>query len=675
MGMRMFMKPAAVFVALALAMSSCALPAAAFPFATSDAPVSSAIAYLKSAQQADGGFGDSASSCYADLTPFAVMAAVAAGEDPHSWKVAGGTRSAVDFLKDVSVPCLNGLSIPTNYATVMLALAAAGDSPQNVSGMSADTGGTVPVLSNRSFNVTITNARNLTAELLSMQNLDGSFNTNAWITDQEWAVLALAASGCNMTSELNASVDYLLSKQRADGGFGAWCPDAASSCPDETSLGVMALVAAGHPSGSNNVTAAMARIKTFETADAGIDPGWGMGANVDSDAWAVQAIVASGNNFTGWENASNLYVFDHMAGLQAADGSFNYSVTFQHFKIVQDTGYAVAALLGRPFPVCNGCAHGQAAGTERNQTFSVSFAQNESWDVTLSHASMTLAAESANVTLYVRPPSGSAGKADNITVNVTSSSGESRYASIVLSAEAACGNGACESGESCSSCASDCGACPAPAAAASSGSGGSSGGAASAAVSADKKWGVLGASGIGESLTQGSKATFTIGGAEHSITLKSLNSTAASIELRSDAVQLTLGIGDTRKADLDADGRYDVSVRLESISGLTARFRLSASDERYACPACPQAGEWSACKGGTRKRTAYACDGSTSYECAAVESAEACVEGVPAAGSEQGLPTGLASYIGTGSLPFVAAAALAIAAVAVAAYVLRRRAR
>lgn len=656
----------AVLAALALAMSSCALPAAAFPFQTSDSVVADAIAYLRSAQHADGGFGDSAASCYADMAPFAVMAAVAAGEDPHVWKAAGSDLSAVYFVTNVSVPSLNGSSLPTNYAADMLALSAAGEDPQDVFG------------------------RNLTAELLSMQQPDGSFNTSAWITDQEWSVLALAAGGCNMTTELNLSVDYLLSQQRADGGFGAWCPDASSSCPDETSLGVMALVAAGQPRDSDAVTKALARIMHFETAAAGIDPGWGMGANVDSDAWTVQAVAASGNDFSAWaksnytvaadadaavpvlsnrsfnvtiSNAGNLHVFDHMAGLQAADGSFNY------FKPVQDTGYAVAALLGQPFPVCAGCGRGDAAGDGTGQEFSVSFAQNASWGVTLSSASVTLAVEIANVTLHVRPPSGSAGSADNITVNVTSSTGESRYASIVLSAGAACGNGACEAAESCSSCASDCGACAA-AASSSSGSSGSSSSSGGAAVSQTAEWGVLGAGGIGESLTQGSKAKFTAGGVEHSITLKGLNSTAASIELRSEVVSLTLGIGETRKADLDADGRYDVSVRLESITGLAAKFRLSAADGRYACPSCPQAGEWSACEAGTRKRTAYACGAATSYECAAFESAEACGEGAASAASENGLPTGAASYIDAGSMTYAAAA---IAVVAIAAYVLRRR--
>jgi hypothetical protein len=430
--------------------------ASAFPLNTSDDAVQKALNYLNSSQQNDGGFGDSSSSYYSDLTPFAVISIKAANQDPYTWIKNGS--SPVDYLKNISVPALNGSTPPTYYSVVIMALVAANEIPENVSN------------------------RNLTDELIKKQNVDGSFNGNVWITDQEWAIMALVAAGYKDTSIVQNATDYLISQQISDGGFGGF----GSSYPDETSLGIMALISSGYGPDSPVIKNAVARLKQFQVSNGGFDPGWG--ANIDSDAWAIQAIVAIGNNFTEWTkgnftidtssnsyttniltnfsvnltvtNYGNNYPFDHMIRLQNnSTGEFNY------FKPVQDTSYAIMALLGKSFPL-NNTSYNQAdsIGICYNQTFSMSINQTENWGFAISNNITQLNLETSNISLYIFTPSDSTGKENNITITVSSLSDKlNQSKNIAIFVQSLCGNNICESGESCSSCSQDCGACPTPA--------------------------------------------------------------------------------------------------------------------------------------------------------------------------------------------------------------------
>ncbi|MBI2076549.1 MAG: terpene cyclase/mutase family protein [Candidatus Aenigmarchaeota archaeon] len=571
----------------------------AFPLGDSNETIQKALVYLNSTQQSDGGFGDSPSAYYADLTPFAVMAIKAANQDPHGW---AKNNSPIDFMKNVSVPSFNSSTVPTYYAAVIMALVASGENPDNISG------------------------RNLTNELISRQLSDGSFNGSAWITDEEWSILALVAAGYKNTSVVQNATNYLITQQKPDGGFGAFCPDASSSCPDETSLGITALITAGYETNSTAVQQAISRLKQFQASDGGIDPGWG--ANTDSDSWAIQAVVAAGNNFTSWAksnytanassgsyvtgiltnfsinisvtNYGNNYPFDHLAKLQNSSGAFNY------FKPVQDTAYAVMALLGKPFPVNNTYFNQTQSIAPVNQTFSVSINQTGVWSYAMPNTT-ELGLGASNTTLYIYTPSDSVGKENNVTVRLTAlSDGVNKSVQIKLSVSSLCGNSVCEVGESCSLCSADCGACQTTQPA--------GGGGGSKTSVAD--FGDLTPTGFTRDMIAGTKYDFRIDDAIHSITPK-VSSDAAIFEINSTPLTVTLKVNETKKVDLDGDNFYDLEIKLDKIiSNIRVEVTLKRIQEPVkTCPVCPPSGEWSGCTANQQNRTSYRCSEDTSYSC------------------------------------------------------------
>jgi len=368
--------------------------ASAFPLDASDSTIQSALDYLASVQQDNGGFGDS-SPAYADLTPLAVMAIKAANQDPNAWTKNGS--SPIDFLKTYSIPALNSSSIPTQYSVVIMALIAAGENAEDIVG------------------------RNLVNELASKELADGSFDTNAWITDQEWAILALVDAGYKDSDDVANAVAYLKTQQLADGGFGAWCFDESSSCPDETALGIMALLAAGTDSNSNAIKNAETRLRQFQIANGGFDPGWG--ENIDTDSWATAAMFALGNNHdinTSADSFSTdlqasysitLSITNTNNGSYPSDRikSFQNSTTggFEYFKPVQDTSYAIMALLGKPFPI------------DRANRFSISLNQTENWNYDISGSNKVNSGETSDLIFNFALPGDSAGKQNTVSITVT----------------------------------------------------------------------------------------------------------------------------------------------------------------------------------------------------------------------------------------------------------------
>ena len=280
-----------------------------YPLSSSDTEIASALDYLRNNQtiQGDiGGFGTSA---------WATMAIAAVGEDPHDWKAGGD--SIVDYL---AANAGDATSV-TDYARMTLAIVAADEDPTSFGG--------------RDF-----------VNLLKGQYNSGQIGDTSLLNDDFWGVMGLISAGESASSEIIAnSVAFIKNNQNGDDGW-SWGVGQDSDV-DDTACAVMALIAAGESSGSNAITNGLNYIKS-QQADNGGFLSWGA-TNPSTDSWAIDAIVAAGQNPTSsyWTKNNNTPI-DDLLGFQNPDGSFP---DWQGNPSPWITAYAIPALLGKPYPV------------------------------------------------------------------------------------------------------------------------------------------------------------------------------------------------------------------------------------------------------------------------------------------------------------------------------------
>jgi len=94
------------------------------------------------------------------------------------------------------------------------------------------------------------------------------------------------------------------------------------------------------------------------------------------------------------------------------------------------------------------------------------------------------------------------------------------------------------------------------------------------------------AAGKTESLKANEQVKFTAAGGTHTVAVSSVTSTSATVTVSSTPQQATLNIGDLQRFDLNSDGTYDISVKLNSVSGSQASITVTAiSDSTATTPA------------------------------------------------------------------------------------------
>ncbi|MCK9278048.1 MAG: helical backbone metal receptor [Methanoculleus sp.] len=299
-----------ILLILLLCIASCG----AYPLNTGDQAIQSSLDYLRSCQKDDGGFGEAGRESSPGTTSWAIMAAVAAGEDPRTWVKNG--NSTIDYLRSMNDEILaKGGTV--DIARTILTLVAVEEDPRTFSGT------------------------DYVAELKSRVKSDGQAGDHVYTTI--WTTIALAS----VSEDAGTSAGWLISQQNADGGF-PWTPGAESD-PDDTGAALEALAAAGISHDAATVQNALAYLKKVQQEGGGFHYGGTSASNSASDSWVIQGIVAVGDNPAGWRMGETSAV-DHLVGLQNPDGSFRYTA-YVTDNPCSMTASAIPALLGRPYPI------------------------------------------------------------------------------------------------------------------------------------------------------------------------------------------------------------------------------------------------------------------------------------------------------------------------------------
>jgi prenyltransferase beta subunit len=282
-----------------------ALPAAASAATAADR----AESYLLGAQNEDGGFGkaprESSSPLY---TGWAGLALGSAGRNPRDVKRSGG-RSVAAYVLRGSGSLGN---IGEIERTVLLARVAGMD-PRRFGG------------------------RNLLAEIERRRRANGSIS--GYVSYTAFGVMSLRASGASAGS---ATVQWLVSSQNADGGFGVARSSASDS--DMTGAALQALATVGRGRGRAGQRAAD-WLRRNQNDDGGFGPVKGRDSNAQSTSYAVQGLLAVGGSGDAVSRARA-----YLVRLQRRDGSVAYSSTSSQTP-VWVTAQALMALEGKPLPL------------------------------------------------------------------------------------------------------------------------------------------------------------------------------------------------------------------------------------------------------------------------------------------------------------------------------------
>lgn len=270
--MRRVLLIAAALLALPLFAASAALPRAE--------AIDAGAAFIRSLQQPDGGFADSAGQSID-----AIYALRAAGYEPAKESTGGVTP--VDYLEANAAT----LTSPGAAAKGALAAKALGLDPRSVRG----------------------------TDLIAA--IAGAYNpeTGAYAADdfsQSIAMLGLACTGNDLGPKAADALRATQVETEGGWGFGGF------SDPDTTAIAVQALVAAGVPA----TDAALVRALDYLEGAQGNDGGWGFDpneSNASSTAYVVQALIALGEDpeAAAWAK-DGVTPIAYLLGQQNADGSF-----------------------------------------------------------------------------------------------------------------------------------------------------------------------------------------------------------------------------------------------------------------------------------------------------------------------------------------------------------------
>ncbi len=210
--------------------------------------------------------------------------------------VKNGDKSLLDFLV-ADVPSNNAA---TDWENRILAIVAIGQNPTNF-------GGT-----------------NYVSSLESLYT-NGQLGDTCSVNDDVFGLLALLAAGTSSSTTIKQStLDFIISKQSSDGGFGFSAPGCAwyETSSDMTGAALQSLVEAKNKGlSSGGLDGAMQKAKEYLLAHKNADGGYGYFGSSDPDTtgWVLQAFNVSGMKDSSDAVAARNYL---LAQQSATDGGF-----------------------------------------------------------------------------------------------------------------------------------------------------------------------------------------------------------------------------------------------------------------------------------------------------------------------------------------------------------------
>ncbi len=290
-----------------LVVATIALPVAAL--AKSDPAVAAAVESLHTWQQTDGGFTNGfAEGSNMGATADAVLALVAAEEDPAAWTMSGG--SPLDYLAGQT----GNLSGPGEAAKVAMAVTVAGHDPRAFGGSDL-----VAVIS------------------AGYDPASGFFGGGPF--DSALALLALTTAD---EPAPPGAVDGLLAARLDDGSYsftGDTTPGAGDS--NTTALAIQALVAVG---AGEQTRPSIEYLRATQNEDGGWTyqkpSAFGEETDANSTALAIQALLAAGEDLTAWGDPVQA-----LLNLQAPGGAFLFNRSTGTENVLA-TVQAIPALVG-----------------------------------------------------------------------------------------------------------------------------------------------------------------------------------------------------------------------------------------------------------------------------------------------------------------------------------------
>jgi len=277
------------------------LALAAFAPTPASADTATAVKWLASAQNTDGGFGPSPEDeSSVSTTAWVALGFAAAGRNPLDVSRLG--RTPIDYLRSN----VDELGSVGDYARTILALEASGVDPSSFGGI------------------------DLVATLRNKQAANGSWV--GWPGSTAFAVIALRTAGA--TGGLDRALAWLGKVQNADGGWGD-VPNSFSTA-DGTGAVMQAMP------GAQISRQGLHYLRNHQRSNGGFVTGATGAVNSQSTAWAVQGMVAVG--------ADPGSALDYLEARQAPDGHYRYSSSSDQTP-VWVTGQVLAAAAGKSFPI------------------------------------------------------------------------------------------------------------------------------------------------------------------------------------------------------------------------------------------------------------------------------------------------------------------------------------